>query len=439
MAVIDELVAYQRMLSRERAAREVAEGLLEQKSRELYEVNQRLRLTSATHQREAYYLQTILDVARDGIMTLTSDGVIEKANASAASIFDCKAGALVKRSVCDLVESTNAIRPDHENRFFVDLCSHARPAIQVVGIRDNGERPEIELSASSGQFENCEIIIWILRDIDVIQKIKRQSDLSQRLEGIGQLAAGIAHEVNTPIQYIYENMNFFADAWHAVDGALRACEQHLGSAPELVDIIGKVCSKEELRFFRSEAPIAIEETKLGVQRVAKIVAAIKEFSHPGTEEKFLTDLNVVVESAATVTSNHWRPVAELKMELDPSLPHVACVRSSINQVLVNLLVNAADAVQERNQKCARDQGQITIKTRYDDANIYLLVSDTGNGINPDHINRIFNPFFTTKDVGKGTGQGLSITYDIVAEKHGGDVEVDSVLGAGTTFTISLPR
>lgn len=438
-AGVDELIASQRMLTRERAAREAAESLLEQKSRELYEVNQKLRVTSATHQREAYYLQTILDVARDGIMTLTSDGFIEKANASAASIFKCKAESLVGRSVRDLVETTDSVRPDQHNRFFVELCSRVRPAIQVAGIRDNGERSEIELSASSGQFEDCEIIIWILRDIDVIQKIKRRSDLSQRLEGIGQLAAGIAHEINTPIQYILENMKFFADAWQSIEGALRAHEQYVGSTPEIAEALGKVCSKEELQFFRSEAPIAIEETKLGAHRVAKIVAAIKEFSHPGTEEKVLTDLNLVVESAVTVTANHWRPVAELQMELSTSLPHVLCIRASINQVLVNLLVNAADAVQERNQKSGRDQGKITLKTRYDDDNIYVIVSDTGNGINPDHINKIFNPFFTTKGVGKGTGQGLSITHDIIVEKHGGGVEVDSKLGEGTTFTISLPR
>jgi len=438
-AVVDELIASQRMLARERAARQAAESLLEQKSRELYEVNQKLRVTSATHQREAYYLQTILDVARDGIMTLTSDGFIEKANASAASIFKCKAESLVGRSVCDLVETTDSVHPDQHNRFFVDLCSRVRPAIQVAGIRDNGERSEIELSASSGQFENCEIIIWILRDIDVIQKLKRRSDLSQRLEGIGQLAAGIAHEINTPIQYILENMKFFADAWRSIEGALQAHEQYVGSTPEIAEAVGKVCSKEELQFFRSEAPIAIEETKLGAHRVAKIVAAIKEFSHPGTEEKVLTDLNLVVESAVTVTANHWRPVAELQMELSPSLPHVLCIRASINQVLVNLLVNAADAVQERNQKSGRGQGKITFKTRYDDESIYFIVSDTGNGINPDHINKIFNPFFTTKGVGKGTGQGLSITHDIVVEKHGGGVEVDSKLGEGTTFTISLPR
>lgn len=439
MVVVDESLAYQRMLARERAAREVAESLLEQKSRELYEVNQKLRLSSAIYQQEAYYLQTILDVARDGIMTLTSSGIIEKANASAASIFNCKLETLIGRSVCDLVESKDSLRPDHDNRFFVDLCSHDRPTIQVVGVRDDGERPEIELSASSGQFENCDIVIWILRDVDVIQKIKRQSDLSQRLEGIGQLAAGIAHEINTPIQYILENTKFFADAWRALEGALQSYEQHLGTPPEVADAMSKVCSKAEMQFFRCEAPIAIEETKLGAHRVARIVSSVKEFSHPGTEEKVLTDLNVVVESAITVTAHHWQPVAELRMELNPSLPHVSCIRASINQVLVNLLVNAADAVQERNLKTSRYFGMITIRTRYDDANVYLIVSDTGNGINPDHIHKIFNPFFTTKDVGKGTGQGLSITHDIIVEKHGGHVDVDTVLGDGTTFTISLPR
>jgi two-component system NtrC family sensor kinase len=439
MAVVDEFLAYQRMLARERAAREVAEGLLEQKSRELYEVNLKLRASSAIYQQEAYYLQTILDVARDGIMTLTSNGIIERANASAASIFNCKLETLIGRSVCDLVESKDSVRPDYDNRFFVDLCSHARPTIQVVGVRDDGERSEIELSASSGQTDHCEIIIWILRDIDVIQKIKRQSDLSQRLEGIGQLAAGIAHEINTPIQYILENTKFFADAWRTLEGALQAYEQHSVATPEVLDAMSKVGTQEELQFFRCEAPIAIEETKLGAQRVAKIVSSVKEFSHPGTEEKVFTDLNLVVESAVTVTAHHWQPVAELRMELNPSLPLVSCIRASINQVLVNLLVNAADAVQERNQKTYRNLGMITIKTRYDDANVYLVVSDTGNGINPDHINKIFNPFFTTKDVGKGTGQGLSITHDIIVEKHGGHVEVDTVLGQGTTFTISLPR
>lgn len=313
------------------------------------------------------------------------------------------------------------------------------PTIQAQGIRTDGERAEIELSASCGQLENGDIFIWVLRDVGATQKIKRQSDLSQRLEGIGQLAAAIAHEINTPIQFVLENTKFFSDAWRVVEKTLQVYEQYPEPSPQRVEALSRACSQEELQFFRSETSTAIRETIEGAQRIAKIVAAVKEFSHPGAEGKTAGDLNRAIESAATVTANHWRPVADLRIDLDPNLPRVFCVVASINQVLVNLIINATDAVQEQNQKTNRARGQITLTTRFDNASVFMSVSDTGAGISPENLSRIFNPFFTTKDVGKGTGQGLSITHDIIVEKHGGEVDVDSVLGEGTTFTIRLPR
>lgn len=435
----EELIACQRMLTRERSARAAAEKLLEEKSLELYEANQALQLSSEIHQREAFYLQTILDVARDGVITLTNDGVIEKANSNAAAIFNCSDETLRGRPVDELVESLAAGKPTRENRFFADLCSQTRPTIQALGISSDGERAEIELSASWGQLENGDIFIWVLRDVGAIQKIKRQSDLSQRLEGIGQLAAGIAHEVNTPIQFVLENSKFIADAWLAAEKTLKVYEQQTEPTPEISAALGDACSPEELRFFRSEASAAIEETIQGAERIATIVAAVKEFSHPGTVEKTVVDINRAVETAATVTANHWRAVASLDLALDPGLPRTLCVAASISQVFVNLIVNAADAIQEQNQKLKRSKGKIVLSTRFDEANVYIGVSDTGAGISPENLSRIFNPFFTTKDVGKGTGQGLSITHSIIVEKHGGGVDVESLLGEGTTFTIRLPR
>ena len=175
----------------------------------------------------------------------------------------------------------------------------------------------------------------------------------------------------------------------------------------------------------------------GLERIAKIVRAMKEFSHPSVE-KGATDINRAIESTITVARNEWKYVADMVTNFDPDLPPVPCLKGEFNQVILNILVNAAHAIADLSGSGSDVKGTITVSTRHDDQWVETRIADTGPGI-PDEIRtKIFDHFFTTKEVGKGTGQGLSIAYNVVVNKHGGTISVDSTVGQGTCFIIRLP-
>jgi PAS domain S-box-containing protein len=278
---------------------------------------------------------------------------------------------------------------------------------------------------------------------DITEKRALESQLrhAQKMEGIGQLAAGIAHEINTPTQFVMDNLTFLRDSWKSAHELLEqyrgAVRGLAGSIPD--EIVGRLKQAEQtcdLDFIREEVPRAIEQSLDGSRRVAKIVRAMKEFSHPDSAEKTATDLNRAVESTITVARNEWKYVSEMVTEFDEQLAAVVCYPGDINQVVLNLLVNAAHAIREKVKD--GEKGQITVRTRMAGEDVEISVTDTGNGIPEAIRNRVFEPFFTTKEVGKGTGQGLALAYTVVVKKHGGNIWFESEVGKGTTFFITLP-
>jgi PAS domain S-box-containing protein len=267
---------------------------------------------------------------------------------------------------------------------------------------------------------------------------------AQKLESIGQLAAGIAHEINTPTQYIGDNTRFLQDAFKDISQALGHYERLLEAArqqqvtPELVAATTAAVAAADLAYLAQEVPKSIEQTLQGVARVAKIVRAMKDFSHPGSEEKVQTDLNQAIESTVTVAHNEWKYVADLDLALDPQLPRVPCLPGEINQVILNLVINAAHAIGDVVGDGASGKGRIHVSTSRQGDWAEIRVQDTGTGIPESARARIFDPFFTTKVVGKGTGQGLTIAHSVVVQQHGGTIEFETELGKGTTFLVRLP-
>jgi len=271
-----------------------------------------------------------------------------------------------------------------------------------------------------------------------------QSTLSQKMEAIGQLAAGIAHEINTPIQYVGDNLSYLKRAYSRFEEMLgiyqEFLESHAGLEVKTGDILALAQTRKEkkIEHYKVEIPNAIEEALDGVERVRKIVLAIREFSHPSEKEKKLADINQGILTTITISRNEWKYVAEMETELDATLPLVWCQIDEINQVILNMIVNAAQAIQEVLPKDFMKKGRIRIATRAIKDKAVITIQDTGNGIPEEICGRIFDPFFTTKGVGKGTGQGLSIAHNIIVKKHGGSISVASKVGEGTTFTIELP-
>jgi signal transduction histidine kinase len=274
--------------------------------------------------------------------------------------------------------------------------------------------------------------------------IELQLRQAQKLEAIGQLAAGIAHEINTPTQYIGDNASFLKDAFNDL-GRLLQVHRRLHDAvkagvttPELLSDVEQVQRDADADYLAAEAPRAIAQILEGVERVARIVRAMKEFSHPGTAEKTLINLNHAIENTLTVSRSEWKYVAEAVTDLAPDLPEVPCLPGEINQVILNLVVNAAHAIADVVADGSRGKGVINVRTCRDGDCVELRICDNGTGIPEKARARIFEPFFTTKPVGKGTGQGLAIARSVVVDKHGGTIEFETELGKGTTFIIRLP-
>jgi two-component system, NtrC family, sensor kinase len=293
----------------------------------------------------------------------------------------------------------------------------------------------------------------VAADVTHVSTLEQQLAQATRLESIGQLAAGIAHEINTPVQYVSDNTRFVADTFGEVLAALQAVERlSVGDDPPAARL-REILAPVDLAFLAEEIPSALAQSQEGLARVSQIVRAMKDFSHPG-QGRAEADLNRAVESTAQVSRNEWRYVATLDLDLDPEVRMVRCYEGELKQVLLNIVVNAAQAIGDHRDAGTvaaagaggagggvdpgTTPGRIVIRTRRLEGGVRITIEDDGPGIDEAVQTKIFDPFFTTKPVGKGTGQGLSMAYAIVVQKHGGSLSVSSTPGVGTTFTIDLP-
>ncbi len=287
---------------------------------------------------------------------------------------------------------------------------------------------------------------FFLLGADITERLSLETQLvhAQKLESIGRLAAGIAHEINTPIQYVGDNTRFLEDSFgdllrlHAKQAEVAQAAEEGAPDPSLIEACKALADEIDVAYLNEEIPKAISQSLEGVERVAKIVRAMKDFSHPGTGEKAPCDLNKAIESTITVARNEWKYVAEVVTEFDSSLPLVACLPAEFNQVILNIIVNAAHAIADVVEEDSQDKGAITIRTRQEGDWAVVSISDTGTGIPKEAQGAIFDPFFTTKEVGKGTGQGLAIARNVIVDKHGGTLTFESEQGKGTTFVIRMP-
>ncbi len=274
--------------------------------------------------------------------------------------------------------------------------------------------------------------LFIISDVTELRQMQDQLRQERSLRALGQLAAGIAHEINTPMQYVGDNIRFLLDAFAGIATFIQQLPPEVNAATR------DAAEELDLPFLLDETPAAIEQSLEGVERVTTIVRAMRQFAHPGGDEFKLVDVAETVRSAATVTRNEWKYVAQCTEEFAEGLPAVPCLPNELNQVLLNLIVNASHAMADIQSEDGAADGTLTLRTRRVGDTVEIEVADTGPGIPPDVQPHIFDPFFTTKDVGRGTGQGLAIAHNIIVEKHGGALTFVTEEGVGTTFTIRLP-
>src|SRR5688572_12825209 len=354
------------------------------------------------------------------LFTAKHDGSLKTANAAFVKLIGSAGVPVTKLNFLDLFEPG---RRAH----FLGLMSRQRT---VEGwettIRDakGGElhvlvnaAPLYDSTQALDGWEGCVTDISMLKQtLEERDRLEDNLRQAQKLEAIGQLAAGIAHEINTPTQYVGDNLRFLKESFGELDSMLAHLVK-LGGSPA-----GKLLADADFDYLKEEIPRALNQSLEGVDRVAKIVRAMKEFSHPA-REKTATDLNRAIQSTITVASNEWKYVAEVDMDLDTNLPAVHCSPAEFNQVVLNIVVNAAHAIGDVVGDGARGKGKIRVKTRPEGDWAVVEISDTGCGMPPHIQQRIFDPFFTTKEVGKGTGQGLAIAHNVVVDKHGGSIKV----------------
>ncbi len=280
----------------------------------------------------------------------------------------------------------------------------------------------------------------LLLDVTTQQRLEEELRQAQKLESVGRLAAGVAHEINTPTQFIGDNVRFLREAFGSIDRLIGAAIR-LATAPDDTErhsaaaAIAGMRDEVDLEFLRAECPLALDQSLDGIERVARIVHAMRDFSHADQAEKVTVDLNRVLRTAITVCRAEWKYVAQVRQQLDATNPTVPGFAQDLGQVVLNLVVNAAQAIAA---KGTGTLGTIHVRSRRVAAGVEIEVEDDGAGI-PEAVQpRIFEQFFTTKPVGKGTGQGLALSHRIVTQKHGGELSFRSEPGAGTTFTIRLP-
>ena len=402
-------------------------------------VRLRLRVGCRVLESEERY-RVMAQTASDGIVTSDDAGKIQFANDAAAAIFGYSPDELLHIDLDSLVPGFFKQVPGH-----LELDGRTCAPVELLGKHKGGREMPLEISASQylqGPFNHRTTLV--VRDITERKLAERHLAQSQRLESIGQLAAGIAHEINTPIQYIGDNLNFLFDSFGELTGLITAYKELgdmscSGTGPtQTAREAIRATDTIDLDYLRAEVPKAIQQSLDGVKRVAEIVGAMKELSHPGAAAKTAVDLNHIIRNAIVVSKNSWKYVAEVTTDFDERLPTVTCIPGDVGQVMVNLIINAADAISDLVKNEGRGPGCITVSTRCDGQVAEIRVTDTGTGIPEVVQGKVFDPFFTTKDVGKGTGQGLAIAHAIVVQKHKGTIRFETSNGAGTTFIIRLP-
>ncbi len=322
----------------------------------------------------------------------------------------------------------------------------------LTALRDDPEDPiteneylyvEMLASLAAIAVTNARLYTGLRETMDELGRTQSSLLQAQKLEAVGQLAAGVAHEINTPIQFISDNLSFMRDSIADVTSVFEsgaAVVEAVRSGDDVtaaVDAYDEATKEADFEFLMEEIPTAIVQSLEGVSRVAAIVKALKEFSHPGDDSLAPVDINRAITNTLTVAKSEWKYVAEADIELGDDVGTVPALSGPLNQVILNLLVNAAHAIGD----VVGDSGElgtITIRTRRTGPWAEIRIQDSGTGI-PDEVKeRIFDPFFTTKGVGKGTGQGLAIAHDVIVAKHGGQIDIETEPGAGTTFIIRIP-
>jgi PAS domain S-box-containing protein len=404
-------------------------------------VLQRIESIRALSESEQLH-RTLIEAADAGFLIIDADGIILDANPHLADMLGIDDPAQATgRSLLEWV-----VDEDHAPlRQALQQCRQTGGIreLEIRSLRSDGKRVPIGINGGGVTWRGRPCVLALCTDLSRRKMLENQLNQAQKLEAVGQLASGIAHEINTPSQFLGDNIHFLQESFADIASVLRPLQEvdlDAQTPEQARRLLAKLCQaarEVDMDYLLQEVPQAIRQSREGIDRISTIVKAMKNFSRPAVATKVDIDLNHAIRSTVTVARNEWKYVAELDTDLDANLPPVPCLPGEINQVLLHLLINAAHAVGEVVDE-GQAKGQIHISTRLHGACVEVRVADTGPGIAVEHGHKVFEPFFTTKEVGKGTGQGLALARSIVENDHRGTLSFESQPGKGTTFIVRLP-
>ncbi|MEW8508319.1 MAG: PhnD/SsuA/transferrin family substrate-binding protein [Candidatus Thiodiazotropha sp.] len=449
--VIVSLIALSRNNRRLHKARYSLSQTVEKlQSTELQLKDKLSRLSESEHK-----FTQLAESALDAIIMLDPQGNIEFWNPAAKRIFGYTIEEAERLHVTQWL-TTNPDDTAEESQQTRQLlsrigkCESQIPGtlLELIAIRKSGEEFPIEAAVSSVSIQHGWHVICLARDITqrkIIEAEREQMALQRtqhhKMTALAQLADGIAHEINTPIQTINNNLGFLKEAYQdsreliATLLELAATIDSSSQYAEKLNACNEKCEEVDLDFLDEEVTATFEQSRKGTAQVSRIVRSMRVFTTTDNAAHEKTDLNKLINDILGISRYQWEQVADLETELDENLPLVNCSPSEMHQALINILMNAVQALEESSKQ---DRGRITVSSRQTDNSALIEIKDNGNGIPEAAQEHIFNPFFTTRDVGKGTGQGLTLSHDIVVRKHGGSLDYMTESGVGTTFYLKLP-
>jgi PAS domain S-box-containing protein len=384
----------------------------------------------------------VVEQVPDAVLILHCDGHVLEANAAAGRSLGYAPDELTGVDVSQIMDGLSS---EQVAELVMKTSLEPSTTLRLNLIKRDKSRYPAEAQLSALTVSGDPALLISARDLT--ERLRMEQDMRQahRFEAVGQLAAGVAHEINTPMQYIGDNTSFLRTTVERLLGVVESFEKLIDDCETGAVTMSQVqeCKKRltsaKIPFLKKQAPVAIEQSLQGIAHVSSIIQGLKEFSHPGGEEKVTVDLNHVARTAATVTRNEWRYHSTLDLMLKEGLPVILGHPQELGQMLINLIVNAAHAIEARHGATeGPPQGRIVISTEEINGFVELRMQDNGSGIPEAIRNRVMDPFFTTKEVGKGTGQGLALAHNVVVEKHRGQLFFESEVGQGTTFFVRLP-
>lgn len=388
------------------------------------------------------YYRALKDNSPEGIVTLDQDRKVVDVNPAFIKIFGYSLDTLKHQKLHDFILPQRLAGKGNE---IIEKIKNGKN-IFTNSVRKTAKGKEIHCSVIGAPInidsQHMDYFL-IYRNIDREKKLELQLMQANKMEAIGQLAAGIAHEINTPTQYVNSNIEFFKDNIPRLINLMDEYNQFYPYLKENIDNtqIESLKDKAEnvdLEFLKNEINSALSDSIEGLNKISNIVDAMRTFSHPGNDEKQEININSIIEKTITVSRNEWKYDAILKTNLEKNPTPIPVYQQQISQVILNLIVNATHAIQDKIQKTGEAKGIIKIESLSRMEYLVIKVSDNGCGIPEDIRDKVFNPFFTTKEVGQGTGQGLSMAYNVIVENHDGNIYFETESGKGTTFIIELP-